>query len=194
MAPEQWSDEPPDSRADVYSIGVMFYQTLAGDVPFKSNSIPAIMKKHLTEDVPTFSSRGITVPPQIEAVVRHALEKEPEFRTPSAEEFLKELRDAMEAASALLKTTGDAQVDPFKTISTPPPPQSTRAPSYVRPTSELVAAAISSSSLHDEAEKLRMAREELQREEENKRLAAAEAARQAMQRSGGLTISSRSST
>ena len=181
MAPEQWSDEPPDSRADVYSIGVMFYQMLAGDVPFKANAIPAIMKKHLTEDVPTLSSRGVSVPPQIEAVVRHALEKEPEFRTPSADEFLKELREAMEAASAVLKTTGDAQVDPFKTISTTPPPQSTRAPSFVRPTSELVAAAISSSSLHDEAEKLRLAREELQREKENKRLAAEEAARQRLQ-------------
>ena len=181
MAPEQWSDEPPDSRADVYSIGVMLFQMLAGDVPFKANAIPAIMKKHLTEEVPTFSSRGVSVPPQIEAVVRHALEKEPQFRTASAEEFLKELRNAMEAASAVLKTTGDAQVDPFKTIATPPPPQSTRAPSYVRPTSELVAAAISSSSLHDEAEKLRLAREELQREEENKRLAAEEAARQRLQ-------------
>lgn len=181
MAPEQWSDEPPDTRADIYSIGVMLYQMLAGDVPFKANAIPAIMKKHLTEDVPTFSSRGVTVPPQIEAVVRHALEKEPEFRTPSAEEFLRELREAMEAASALLKTTGDAQVDPFKTISTPPPPQPTQRPSYVRHTAELVAAAISSSSLHDEAEKLRLAREELQREQENKRLAAEEAARQRMQ-------------
>lgn len=181
MAPEQWSDEPPDSRADIYSIGVMLFQMLAGDVPFKANAIPAIMKKHLTEEVPTFSSRGVSVPPQIEAVVRHALEKEPQFRTPSAEAFLKELRDAMEAASAVLKTTGDAQVDPFKTISTPPPPQPTGAPSYVRPTSELVAAAISSSSLHDETEKLRLAREELQREEENKRLAEQEAARQRMQ-------------
>ncbi len=181
MAPEQWSDEPPDSRADIYSIGVMLFQMLAGDVPFKANAIPAIMKKHLTEEVPTFSSRGVSVPPQIEAVVRHALEKEPQFRTASAEEFLKELRDAMEAASAVLKTTGDAQADPFKTISTAPPPQPTRAPSYVRPTSELVAAAISSSSLHDEAEKLRLAREELRREEENRRLAEQEAARQRLQ-------------
>src|SRR5262249_46329003 len=114
------------------------------------------------------------------AVVRHALEKEPGFRTPSADEFLKELREAMEAASAVLKTTGDAQVDPFKTITTPQAPQPTRSTSYVRPTSELVAAAISSSSLHDEAEKLRLAREELLREEENKRLAAEEAARQRM--------------
>src|SRR5213593_4612100 len=81
MAPEQWSDEPPDARADIYSLGLMFYQMLCGEVPFKGNSIPAIMKKHLTEEVPTFSSRGVEVPPQIEAVVRHTLEKEPEFRT-----------------------------------------------------------------------------------------------------------------
>ena len=176
MAPEQWSDDPPDTRADIYSIGVMLYQMLAGDVPFKANAIPAIMKKHLTEDVPTFSSRGVTMPPQIEAVVRHALEKDPQFRTPSAEAFLRELREAMEDASAVLKRTGDSQVDPFKTISTPPPQEPTR-PSYVRHTAELVAAAISSSSLHDEAEKLRLAREELQRDEENKRLAGEEAAR-----------------
>jgi serine/threonine protein kinase len=77
MAPEQWSDEPPDARADVYSLGVMLYQMLCGEVPFKGNSIPAIMKKHLTEEVPTFASRGVVVPPQIEALVRHALEKEP---------------------------------------------------------------------------------------------------------------------
>ena len=177
MAPEQWSDEPPDTRADIYSIGVMLYQMLAGDVPFKANAIPAIMKQHLTEEVPTFSSRGFDVPPQIEAVVRHALEKEPEHRTASAEEFLKELRGAMEAASAVLKTTGESHFDPFKTVSTPLPPQETQRPSYVRHTAELVAAAISSSSLHDEVEKLRLAREELQREKEGKRLAAEEAAR-----------------
>src|ERR1044072_2414338 len=107
MAPEQWSDEPPDARADVYSLGVMFYQMLCGEVPFKGNSISAIMKKHLTEEVPTLASRGVEVPPQIEAVVRHALEKEPEFRTASADAFLEELREAMAAASAVLKRTGE---------------------------------------------------------------------------------------
>src|SRR2546423_2130256 len=105
MAPEQWSDEPPDARADVYSLGVMLFQMLCGEVPFKGNSIPAIMKKHLTEEVPTFASRGVEVPPQIEAVVLHALEKEPEYRSSSAEAFLGELREAMAAASAVLKRT-----------------------------------------------------------------------------------------
>src|SRR5215467_3292745 len=76
MAPEQWSDEEPDARADVYSLGVILYQMLAGEVPFKGSSIPSIMKKHLTLPPPSFQSMGVTVPPQIEAVVRHCLEKE----------------------------------------------------------------------------------------------------------------------
>src|SRR4051794_32278783 len=124
MAPEQWSDEPPDARADVYSLGVMLYQMLCGEVPFKGSSIPSIMKKHLTSDVPSFSSRGFDVPLQIENVVRHALEKEPDDRTPSADEFARELREAMANASARLRRTADAEnvIDPSKTIVSPPPP------------------------------------------------------------------------
>jgi eukaryotic-like serine/threonine-protein kinase len=173
MAPEQWSDEPPDARADVYSLGVMLYQMLAGEVPFKANAIPAIMKKHLTEEPPTFSSRGIEVPPQIEAVVRHALEKEPEHRTASADEFLDEFGKAMEAASALLKSTGEArQPDPYQTLVSGPPlttdPQVGRS-SYARGTEDLIAAAISSKSWMEDQEKLSVAREELAREEAARR-------------------------
>src|SRR6266480_3616651 len=123
MAPEQWSDEPPDARADVYSLGVMLFQMLCGEVPFRGSSIPAIMKKHLTSDVPSLASKGIEVPPQIESVLRHALEKEPDQRTPSADEFARELREAMSSASANLKRTGEAaaEIDPSKTIVSPPP-------------------------------------------------------------------------
>src|SRR5437868_11125576 len=75
MAPEQWSDEEPDARADIYSLGVILYQMLSGEVPFKGSSIPSIMKKHLTQDVPSLASKGVDVPPQIEAVILHAMAK-----------------------------------------------------------------------------------------------------------------------
>ncbi len=121
MAPEQWSDEPPDARADIYSLGVIFYQMLCGEVPFKGSSIPSIMKKHLTLEVPSLASQGVAAPPQIEAVIRHALEKDPKYRTPSAEEFANELREAMTSTGATLQRTGVfGEIDPGKTIASTP--------------------------------------------------------------------------
>jgi len=99
MAPEQWSDEEPDARSDVYSLGVMLFQMLAGDVPFKGASIPAIMKKHLADQAPPFSQFGIQTPPQVETAVRHTLEKDPDKRTQSVEQMIGELRDAVGASS-----------------------------------------------------------------------------------------------
>ncbi len=123
MAPEQWSDEEPDSRADIYSLGIILYQMLGGDVPFKGSSIPSIMKKHLTESPPALKSMGVDVPPEIEAVVRHALAKEVAERTPSVEIFLKELRDAVNAIGTACDPQPDAgpvePVDPNKTIIAP---------------------------------------------------------------------------
>ncbi|MGH8527399.1 MAG: serine/threonine-protein kinase, partial [Gammaproteobacteria bacterium] len=117
MAPEQWSDDEPDSRADIYSLGIILYQMLSGDVPFKGSSIPSIMKKHLTLPPPSFQSLGVQVPPQIEAVVRHALEKEPDARIPSIEVFLRELREAVSSAPATVRAprkTG--ALDPNQTV------------------------------------------------------------------------------
>jgi serine/threonine-protein kinase len=187
MAPEQWSDEPPDARADVYSLGVMLFQMLAGEVPFRGSSIPAIMKKHLTEAVPAFISKGISVPPEIEVVVRHALEKEPQDRTPSAEEFAKELRAAMSHASAQMSRTGDpSAVDPSQTLVTPPPAQASVPPAPYSSYSSLssgstslhdpMAGTISSASLAEEEQKNLFAQQELRREEEARRKLEREAA------------------
>ncbi len=105
MAPEQWGDEEPDARADIYSLGVILFQMLGGDVPFRGTGIPSIMKKHLTAEVPSFASMGVSVPPQIEQVVRHALEKEAENRPRNVEDFIQELREAVTSVTAGLKST-----------------------------------------------------------------------------------------
>ena len=95
MAPEQWADEEPDSRSDIYSLGVMLFQMLTGDVPFKGSSIPAIMKKHISDPAPSFADLGVSISPELERAVMHTLVKDPADRTPSVDVLVKELRDAI---------------------------------------------------------------------------------------------------
>jgi formylglycine-generating enzyme required for sulfatase activity len=95
MAPEQWSDEDIDIRADIYSLGVILYQMIAGDVPFKGRSVPSIMSQHLNAPPVPLAERGIEVPPLLEQAVQHALEKNPDKRPQTVEEFVAELREAM---------------------------------------------------------------------------------------------------
>ncbi|MBV9928297.1 MAG: SUMF1/EgtB/PvdO family nonheme iron enzyme [Acidobacteria bacterium] len=95
MAPEQWSDDEIDVRADIYSLGVILYQMIAGDVPFKGKSVPSIMQMHLNAPPVPLAERGIEVPPLLERAVQHALEKDPAKRPQTVEDFVAELREAV---------------------------------------------------------------------------------------------------
>ncbi len=122
MAPEQWADEEPDSRSDIYSLGVMLFQMLAGDVPFKGSSIPAIMKKHISDPAPTFAEVGINVSPELEAAVLHTLQKDKTRRTASVEQLVEELRQAVYPGSMSIHTTTghSLPVSSLKITSRPP--------------------------------------------------------------------------
>jgi serine/threonine-protein kinase len=196
MAPEQWSDEEPDARADIYSLGIILYQMLCGDVPFKGSSIPSIMKKHLTLPVPSFQSLGVSAPPALEAAVRHALEKEVESRTPSVEAFLVELSHALDNSSAPVVTTArdTGAIDLNRTVAgsfastgtTPPAEETGFGASF-----DSMAGTVSAASLdtdvaaqvasvnermkREQEERERVARDELAREAEYKRKVQAEA-------------------
>ncbi|HYJ88402.1 MAG TPA: SUMF1/EgtB/PvdO family nonheme iron enzyme, partial [Pyrinomonadaceae bacterium] len=193
MAPEQWSDEEPDSRADVYSLGIILYQMLSGDVPFKGTSIPSIMKKHLTLPPPSFKSVGVEVSPRVEAAVYHALEKEVEARTPSVEQFLTELRAAVEADGVTIQSGretigGDFGATLFEPSPDTAPPQKVPdvpagstagriSSAVLSPAEQERLAASRAQHELEQRERDRIAREELEREATERRLAAQEAER-----------------
>lgn len=122
MAPEQWADEEPNSSSDVYSLAVMLYQMLAGDVPFKGSSIPAIMKKHITDPPPSLAAGGVAASADLERAVLHALQKDPQKRTSTVEEFIEELRAAIVPESMFIHSAAGRSlpVSSLKITTKPP--------------------------------------------------------------------------
>lgn len=96
MCPEQAKGEDVDHRGDLYSVGVMLYELLTGQLPFAGRSTMDVMLAHVTEEVPSFAllGAGQNVPPAVEDLVMSCLAKDPNHRPRSA----RDLAEAFEAA------------------------------------------------------------------------------------------------
>ena len=101
MSPEQCSGEELDSRADVYSLGAMFYEMLAGGPPFRSRNLAGLIAKHLNEPPPPFPPE-LRVPRALEAVCFRALAKDRNHRPSDAIAFDRELQSALTAPTPVI--------------------------------------------------------------------------------------------
>ena len=87
-APELFSaGARPDELSDVYSLGAVFYEMLAGDVPFVGETAEEAIKKQIEEPPPPLSSFRSDLPPGVEPIILKALSKNPEMRFQTAGEF-----------------------------------------------------------------------------------------------------------
>ncbi len=94
LSPEQAQGHSVTAASDLYSIGVMLYEMLAGRLPFEGDSAVAIALKHLSEQPTPLSQLRPDVHPALEAVVMAALAKDPAQRWQSADDFAQGLEAA----------------------------------------------------------------------------------------------------
>ena len=105
MAPEQWSADGAGPASDRYSLGVMAFELLSGQLPFQAGSLPQMMEQHFRTPVPALSTRGaIATHAAFDPVITRAMAKDPDKRFASGREMVEALR----AAAGSRRTRGSA--------------------------------------------------------------------------------------
>ena len=103
MSPEQIRGADVDARSDIFSFGSVLYEMLSGVPPFTQNSTAETMAAILKEDPPSLS--GTEVPPELETVVTHCLDKSPDQRFQTARDLAYNMRQILPERLTSSKTT-----------------------------------------------------------------------------------------
>lgn len=127
MAPEQLRGEKLDERADLYSLGVLFYEYLSGETPFAGDNPGTVLLKHLSEPPPPLRDRLPALPVEIESMVLRLLEKKPEDRFPT----VAALHEALDTPTPSGNSTSAKLADALASLPYTPLPV---PPTYPEPT------------------------------------------------------------
>jgi serine/threonine-protein kinase len=120
MSPEQIEGREVDSRTDIYSLGCVIFESLAGGTPFRRETEVAVLWAHMRDDPPPLSEVRSDLPRDVDGVLAKAMAKAPEDRYASCRELVADLRQAL----------GTAAVETYagRTVA-----ETTRAPTAPRP-------------------------------------------------------------
>ncbi|HEX6787849.1 MAG TPA: serine/threonine-protein kinase [Gaiellaceae bacterium] len=135
LSPEQASGKPTTPATDVYSLGVVVYELLTGDVPFPGDNFVAVAMKHLNERPPDLLEQRRDVPLRLAAAVDRALEKDPALRFPTMDQFAWELRQCLAELDAPVADADQTLITPRAVISESAPrrvrTRRSRTPAYI---------------------------------------------------------------
>lgn len=129
MAPEVGMGRPGTSASDIYSLGVVLYQLLTGQLPFESDTPMGMVMQHINDAPPPLAKFVQSLPPGLEAVILKAMAKAPEERFSRAAAMAAALRQVI----GLEAYNGAAAASPPSVTLTPPPAASTPPPATRHP-------------------------------------------------------------
>jgi serine/threonine-protein kinase len=128
MSPEQGMADPLDGRSDIYALGVILYELVTGQAPFKAATPMALMIKHIQDPLPPPREIEPALPEPIERVIVKALAKQPRDRFATAGKMVKALQAALQTVDIRPATTQNGQSAPVAAPPQPAPAESQPAP------------------------------------------------------------------
>ena len=96
LPPEQASGKGSTIKSDIYSLGILMYELLAGSVPFKGDTAVEIALKHMKEKIPSIRKQNPTIPQSVENIILKSTAKNPKNRYDSVREMYTDLQTAMD--------------------------------------------------------------------------------------------------
>ncbi|MBE0672135.1 MAG: protein kinase [Anaerolineales bacterium] len=141
MSPEQARGEKDlDGRCDVYSLGVVLFEALSGQLPFKADTPMGVAVAHITQPIPSLLERNPNLPREFEAIIRKALDKNPAARFQTAGELAQAIssRDAGFASGTVIEQPAGTVFEStpgtvIESYSRPAAPPVSPLPSYDLP-------------------------------------------------------------
>jgi serine/threonine protein kinase len=139
MAPEQGQGQAGDERADIYSLGVMLYQTLTGLLPFEADTPMGVVLKHINDPLPSPRDVRPDLPVGVEHVIQRAMAKDPDQRYQTAAAFVADLRraaagqDVVQDATVVAGAAEATQVAPTARPTMGSTPPATPSPTGASP-------------------------------------------------------------